>query len=257
MLNALQEHWQEYAIEACCLGTFMVSACAFGVALFHPASPVAGFSLGLRSIAMGVVMGTTAVAIICSPWGKRSGAHLNPAVTLTFLRLGKISGVDAMFYVLSHFVGGVIGVFISWQIFGGLLADSMVNFVSTVPGKYGLGVAFIGEAVISFLMMTMILWTSNSAKLSWLTPYLAGVFVAFFISVEAPLSGMSMNPARTFASSVFSGGWTGWWIYFTAPPLAMLVAAEIFVRVRGLKAVLCAKLHHNNSARCIFNCNYS
>lgn len=257
MLNTLRKHWREYVIEAWCLAAFMVSACVFGVALFHPMSPAAELGFPLLSVAMGVVMGSTAIAIICSPWGKRSGAHLNPAVTLTFLRLGKISSVDAMFYVCAHFIGGVIGVFFAWQILGELLADGMVNFVATVPGPYGLVGAFIGEAVISFFMMAMILWTTNSARLSSLTPYLAGVLVAFYISIESPFSGMSMNPARTFASSVFSGSWSGWWIYFTAPPIAMLAAAEVFVRLRGLQAVLCAKLHHNECAKCIFNCNYS
>src|SRR5438552_870981 len=219
MLNAIKDHWLEYLIEAWCLGTFMASACVFGVALFYPASPVAGLSFAVRNVVMGILMGSTAVAIICSPWGKRSGAHFNPAVTLTFFRLGKIACMDAAFYILSHFAGGVLGVFVSWLILGSLLADSMVNFVATVPGKYGIGSAFFAEIIISFFLMTMILWTSNSEKLSRLTPYFAGIFVAFYIAIESPVSGMSMNPARTFASAVFAGNWSGWWIYFLAPPI--------------------------------------
>jgi aquaporin Z len=256
MLNAIKDHWREYLIEAWCLGTFMVSACIFGVAIFHPASPVAGISFAVRNVVMGVAMGVTAISIICSPWGKRSGAHFNPAVTLTFLRLGKISRLDAAFYIVSHFVGGLLGVLVSWIILGSLLADSRVNFVATVPGRYGVGMAFFAEVIISFFMMTMILWTSNSARLSRFTPYFAGLFVAFYIAVESPVSGMSMNPARTFASAAVGGTWTAAWIYFVAPPVAMLGAAEVFVRVRGLKSVLCAKLHHHNRARCIFNCDW-
>lgn len=256
MRRVLKDHWREYAIEAWCLATFMGSACVFGVVIFHPASPVAVVGWAVRNVFMGVVMGATAVAIICSPWGKRSGAHFNPAVTLTFLRLRKIARLDAAFYILAHFVGGVAGVSISWVFLGDLLADSMVNFVATVPGKYGIGTAFIAELVISFLMMSMILWTSNSVKLSRLTPYLAGIFVAFYISVEAPVSGMSMNPARSLASAAFAGTWASVWIYFLAPPIAMLAAAEVFVRIRGVRAVLCAKLNHNNRLTCIFNCGW-
>jgi aquaporin Z len=256
MTETLKNHWPEYFIEAWCLGAFMVSACVFSVALFHPASPVIGINGGLRMVIMGVAMGATATGIICSPWGKRSGAHFNPAVTLTFLRLGKITRTNAAFYVLSHFVGGALGVVIVWIVFGSLLADSAVNFAVTIPGEYGTAVAFIAEIVISFLMMTMILWTSNSRRLSSFTPYLAGVLVAIFISIESPVSGMSMNPARTFASAAVAGNWTASWIYFVAPPLAMLAAAEVFVKMRGLKTVLCAKLHHHNRARCIFNCGY-
>ena len=234
----------------------MVSACFFGVALFNPSSPIAPLNHGLRTILMGLAMGSTAVAIICSPLGKRSGAHFNPAVTLTFLRLKKIARADAVFYVVMQFVGGVVGVLVSWLILGRLLEDSMVNFVATVPGQYGVGTAFVAEVIISYLMMTMILFTSNSARVARLTPLFAGTLVAFFISIENPLSGMSMNPARSFASAAFANIWTGWWIYFTAPPIGMLAASELFVRTRGLKAVLCAKLHHNNRARCIFNCGY-
>jgi aquaporin Z len=67
---------------------------------------------------------------------------------------------------------------------------------------------------------------------------------------------MSMNPARTFGSAVIANVWSSWWIYFIAPPIAMLSASELFVRTKGLKAVLCAKLHHHNRARCIFNCGF-
>ncbi len=253
MLELAKQHWPEYLIEAWCLATFMVSACAFGVLLFHPASPIAGFGFA-RDIAMGVAMGSTAIAIFRSPWGQRSGAHFNPAVTLTFYRLGKISGVDTVGYVAGHFAGGVAGVLIAWAILGDMLAASSVNFVATVPGKDGPAVAFAAEAVISFGMMSMVLFTSNAPRWSRLTPYFAGALVAAFIALEAPLSGMSMNPARTFASAAIGGKWTSWWIYFTAPTLAMLAAAEVFVRVRGLRSVLCAKFDHTGLARCIFDC---
>ena len=256
MRNALKDHWPEYAIEAWCLGTFMVSACAFGVLLFHPASPAMALAAGIRLVLMGLAMGLTAVAIIISPWGKRSGAHFNPAVTLTFLRLKKIKAVDAAFYVASQFVGGVIGVALAWLIFGSALADGAVNFVVTMPGSYGVGVAFGAEIFISFTMMTTILLTSNSKRASHLTPYFAGSLVAMFITFESPISGMSMNPARTFASAAVAGSWASVWVYFVAPMIAMLAAAELFVRTRGLKAVLCAKLSHHGRARCIFNCGY-
>jgi aquaporin Z len=257
MLETNNNHWPEYLIEAWCLGTFMVSACFFGVALFHPGSPAAALGHMTRNVLMGAAMGTTAVLIICSPWGKRSGAHFNPAVTLTFLRLGKIEPRDAMFYIAAQFVGGVAGVLLAWLALGELLSGSAVNFVVTVPGIYGVAGALAGELAIAFLMMTMILYTSNSHRFAPLTPYLAGCLVALYIAVESPVSGMSMNPARSFASAAVAGTWMGWWIYFIAPPTAMLGAAELFVRTRGIKRVLCAKLHHFNTARCIFDCRFS
>lgn len=232
----------------------MVSACAFGVLLFHPGSPLIGISAPVRGLVMGIAMGSTAVGIIRSPWGQRSGAHFNPAVTLTFLRLGKIAWTDALFYILAQFAGGAAGVLLARAVLGGALAHDSVNFVLTLPGDWGVWAAFAAEIVISFGMMTMVLNASNSARFMRYTPYFAGLLVAFYIAVEAPVSGMSMNPARSFASAVVAGNWTAWWIYFIGPPAAMFAAAEIFVRTRGIKSVLCAKLDHAGSARCIFNC---
>src|SRR5713226_8095364 len=111
-LASLRLHWPEYLMEAALLGTFMALACAFGVLYGFPQSPVrrAISSHFLRSLLGGVSMGMTAIAIIYSPWGKQSGAHINPSVTLTFLRLGKIRGWDAFFYITSQFTGAVVGV---------------------------------------------------------------------------------------------------------------------------------------------------
>src|SRR6266513_2948450 len=112
MLNALKKHWPEYLMEAAGLGIFMVSASVFAILLYHPASPALRFlpEEFPRRVLMGLAMGLTAIGIIYSPWGKQSGAHLNPAVTLTFYRLGKVAPWDAVFYVVSQFAGGVAGV---------------------------------------------------------------------------------------------------------------------------------------------------
>lgn len=254
MLQALKKHGPEYLIEAWCLGTFMLSACAFGVLLFHPDLPAATLGDTFRNVFMGLAMGATATAIICSPWGRRSGAHFNPAVTLTFLRLGKIKPTDAFFYILFQFIGGALGVLLAWMIFRTRLEHTAVNFVVTMPGDAGFAAAAAAEFAIAFVLMSTLLIVSNSPRTSGLTPYFAGALVALFIAVESPVSGMSMNPARTFASAVVAGDWNAWWIYFLVPPTAMLAAAELYVRVRGLRSVLCAKLDHTGNARCIFNC---
>src|SRR4051794_10239121 len=100
MFRALHRHWPEYLMEAAGLGLFMVSAGLFGTLLGHPESPaVRAITDPLpRRVLMGLAMGLTAVGIIYSPWGKQSGAHLNPATTLMFWRLGKVAGWDAVFY---------------------------------------------------------------------------------------------------------------------------------------------------------------
>jgi aquaporin Z len=105
--------------------------------------------------------------------------------------------------------------------------------------------------------MSVVLRASNTAGLARFTPLLVGALVATYITVEAPISGMSMNPARSLASAVPASAWTVLWIYFLGPPLGMLLAAEAYVRRRGPAAVFCAKLHHDNAQPCIFRCRYA
>ena len=258
MLRALEEHWPEYLAEALGLGFFMVSACVFGTLLGHPGSPAArAIPDGLaRRLLMGLAMGLTAVALIYSPWGRRSGAHLNPATTLTFWRLGKVAGPDAAWYVLAQVLGGIAGVLAAALFIGPALADPSVDYVATVPGSGGIAPAFWAEVIITFVLMTVVLRVSNTARLAAYTGIFAGALVAAYITLEAPVSGMSMNPARSLASALPAGAWTALWIYFLAPPIGMLLAAELYVRRHGLARVFCAKLHHDSVSRCIFHCRF-
>ena len=212
-----------------------------------------------RRVIIGLLMGTTAVCLVRSPWGRRSGAHMNPALTLTFLRLGKVAPWDALFYVAAQFLGGVSGIAFAATLIGPALGSPEVNYVATQPGTSGSMVAFAAELGISFVLMLTVLTVSNTARLARFTPYFVGVLIATYITIEAPLSGMSMNPARTFGPALLGQIWHALWVYFTAPPLGMLLAAEVYVRVtrwRGAHAVWCAKLYHDHSSRCIFRCAY-
>jgi aquaporin Z len=247
-----QLHWREYLIEAAGLGLFMLSAASMGTLIEHPASPlrhVLPDPFGRRMV-MGLAMGITAASLIYSPWGQRSGAHFNPSVTLTFLRLGKVSRLDASFYVAAQFAGGVLGIAAAAGALRPWIGDASVNFVATLPGVFGNGAAFVGELAISFLLMLTVLTVSNQQRLMRFTGLAAACLVATFITFEAPLSGMSMNPARTLGPSVVGGLADGLWLYFVAPPAGMLLAAEVYLRVKGGFAVHCAKLHH--SSPCIF-----
>jgi len=233
--EALRHDWPLYLMEAAELAIFMISACCFTVLLYHPASPVLGWipDSTLRRLLMGIAMGVTAVGIIRSPWGQRSGAHFNPAITLTFLRLGKIGRYDAAFYIVFHFLGGIVGVGVSALVLGTSLANPAVNFAVTVPGPMGTGAAFAAEFFMAALLMTVVLVTSNSQRLAPYTTYCMGVLIASYILVFAPISGFSINPARTVGSALFAHLWTALWLYFTAPVVAMLLAAELYVRLSG------------------------
>jgi aquaporin Z len=254
LAGSARRHWPEYLMEAAGLGFFMISACAFGALYEYPDSPVRQVisSALLRRLLMGISMGLTAIAIIYSPWGKQSGAHINPSVTLTFLRLGKIKRWDAFFYSISQFAGAAAGVLLVAALLGKRVADPAVRYVVTVPGERGTAVALIAEFLIAFGMMSLVLYFSNHHELSNLTGLFAGVLVATYITLEAPFSGMSMNPARTFGSAWSAEVWQAFWVYVTAPPLGMLLAAEMYLWWKGKHAVMCCKLHHDSDKRCIF-----
>src|SRR5882724_5998810 len=112
MGDTLRKHWPEYLMEACELGIFMVSASVFTILLYHPSSPAlqAIPNEFIRRILMGVAIGGTLVALVYSPWGKQSGAHMNPAFTLVFLHLRKVAPWDAAFYAIAQFGGGLTGI---------------------------------------------------------------------------------------------------------------------------------------------------
>ena len=259
MLETVRHHWPEYLMEAALLGGFMVSACLFGVLLEHPESGLRRRLADplLRRALMGLAMGLTAVALIYSPWGEQSGAHMNPATTLTFFWLGKIGGVDAAMYILSQFVGGALGVIAVRIVLPGRLNHPVVNYVATLPGQGGVRLAWIGELIISLVMMLAVLVSANRAGLAPYTGVIAGLLLAAYITFEAPLSGMSLNPARTFGSAVSARQWKAFWVYLTAPLFGMWLAATGYSVWPTKPAVYCAKLAHCNDRRCIFRCSFA
>lgn len=226
MLETIRKNGSLYLIEAWALGTFMVVACLVVIVVEHPDLPVrAAISSDLlRRAIIGICMGLTAVGLIYSPWGKLSGAHLNPAVTLAQWRLNRITTLDAGFYILSQFTGGALGVWLVGLLLPDWVAHSSVNYAATVPGSAGVWVALGMEFGMAFCLLTMVLTLSNSQRLARYTGFFVGMVVALYITLEAPYSGMSMNPARTLASASSAHVWTGIWIYFVGPTAGMTLA---------------------------------
>jgi aquaporin Z len=256
-IAALKARWPLYLIEGALLGSFMVSACAFTALLEHPESVLTRnipSALVRRSI-IGVVMGATAIVLIYSRWGKRSGAHMNPAVTLCFLRLGKIGVFDAIGYATAQFIGGGTGVLISAILAGGLVRHPSVRCVVTLPGRYGTAAAWVAEFLISALLMAVILGVNRVPRLARFGGIFASILVALYITCEGPISGMSMNPARSFGSAAVAQLWHALWIYFTAPPIGMLAAVELHRFWARHPHALCPRLNHCPHTPSIFRCN--
>ena len=257
-MEAVRLHWREYLMEGTELGVFMLAASCFGTALFYVGSPFLRWLPNpmIRLILMGVFMGGTAIAIIRSPMGRRSGAHFNPAVSITFLCLGRMHRLDALFYVISQFVGGACGVLMARLVIGARLGAPSVRYVVTVPGRHGLFAAFLAEYFMGSLMMLVVLFSANNPRLARLTWLLVGGLVTMYVIGFSGVSGFSVNPARTVASAIFAGIWTAWWIYLSAPLLGMLSAAALYILRSGPAAVLCAKVYHDEPSPCPFLCRF-
>jgi aquaporin Z len=237
MKAAFQKNWKHYLQEALGLAIFMISACFFSAMLFSEKSSWyhAIHSAMTRNILMGIAMGTTAVFIFYSPWTSPSGSQINPAVTLTFLRLNRMCRYDALFFVVFQIAGGTIAVCIMQLFIGSMLINAPVNSAVTVPGKAGIWWAAVTEIVIAFITMSIVLFTSNNASLKRYTRIFAGCLVCTWVIVAGPVSGFGMNPARSLASALPAGIWTAFWIYLFIPFAGMLLAAEFYLFIERNK----------------------
>jgi len=238
MKAAFKKNWKHYLQEALGLGIFMISACFFSAMLFSEKSSWnhAIQSFIVRNMLMGIAMGSTALFIFYFPFTAPSGSQINPAVTLTFLRLDKMCRYDALFFAIAQILGGVTAVYIMQQLMGSILISAPVQSAVTIPGKFGISWALITELIIAFITMTMVLLTSNNNKLKRYTRVFAGCLVCTWVIVAGPVSGFGMNPARSFASALPANIWTAFWIYLFVPFAGMLLAAEFYLCVERRKA---------------------
>jgi aquaporin Z len=245
MKASFQKNWIHYLQEALGLAIFMVSACFFSAVLSRNVGSIHLFIQNetTRSIATGILMGSTALFIFYSPFTAPSGSQINPAVTLSFLRLNKMCPWDAMFFIIFQIIGGTLAVYLMQILMGASLTTPPVNSAVTVPGKYGQLPALIAEFVIAFITMTIVLFSAENRKLKKYTRIFAGCLVCTWVIVAGPISGFGMNPARSFASALPANTWTAFWIYTVVPFAGMLSASELFLFVqrRNLEQALSKK----------------
>jgi aquaporin Z len=230
-----------------------ISAVAF---MWGAGSPVPEVpSPAIRRLITGMLFAAGATAVVYSPLGQRSGAHINPAVTLAFWRLGKVRGPDAAGYIAAQFAGAVIGTAAAGFAFGDLVRS--VQYAATVPGEgWGAAGALVAEAIITFLLAFTIFICVNKPKIAPKTGLIAGSLVALLVMIEAPVSGTSLNPARSFGPALFAPVFADQWIYFAGPIAGALVAASAF-RGRWGGSTVCAKLYHTAKYPCPFRtCGY-
>ncbi len=144
---ALPAHWPCYLAEAGGLALFMACASLLTVALEHPASPVHqllvahGAGPAWRRVPMGLGMGLVIAALAYIPWCRRSGGHINPAITLAFWQLGRIGRADALWYGLAQAGSGIAAAAVLKVLLGTWYAHPAIHFITTRPGTGGVGVA--------------------------------------------------------------------------------------------------------------------
>jgi aquaporin Z len=233
-------------------------------AVWAPQSPVS--LLITAAVAKRAVVGAAAglylVALVYSPLGTESGAQINPSITLAYLRLGKIALLDAGFYIAAQFIGAVLGVLLFAAVLPSWASAPQVKYIVTAPGIWGQVGAFVAELSITFAMMLLVLESSNRAALKRFTGLFCGAFLAFLVVFESPISGTSLNPARSTGSAVVAGDWYHLGLYFIAPLLGAQLAVLAYRRGDQARAVACAKLHHARTGhpraeRCIMKgCAY-
>lgn len=248
LLFAWRRHWPHYLAEAAGIAFFVGCSGLLTMLMEHPASPVRRAlpdSELLRRALIGAGVCLVLVLIVYSPWGKRSGAHINPAVTLAFWQLGKIKPADALWYVLAQVAGAIGAAQLLKYLFGKLYAHPAVSYTvtePTAPTQQAALVAFAAEFFISLLLMLVALKALHSTRLKEWTGWLQGALLGLYVTFETPFSGMSLNPARTLGTAVAADSYRGLWVYWLAPPLAMWLATVVFLRFHHGQSLECAIL---------------
>lgn len=219
--------WSLYVAELLGTALLLVGGLSAVILVVSPASPVAGLALPGwlgRGIA-GALFGLTGTLVTISPLGRHSGAHLNPAMTLAFLVRGKISPSHAGLYVVSQCLGAIAGslVVLAWGPWGRPL-----TYGATTPA-HGLNplVAVVLEAVCTVVLVATVFVFLGHPRLRRLTPWTMSPMYAVMVSVEAPWTGTSTNPARSLGPAVATGTWHGFWIYLVGPALGALLGSLV------------------------------
>jgi len=217
------------------------------ILMFGAGSPIAQVlpNEPLRRAITGFLFGTTGALIALSPVGKRSGAHINPVVTLGFRLAGKLELNVALWYIVAQIIGGVLGCLplLAWGEMGRSIA-----FGATLPGEgFSTSTVLLGEVVTTFAMVSLLIVFLAFRRIRPFTPALFPPLYSFMVWAEAPISGTGTNPARSLGPAMISGEWEGWWIYWIGPLLgaflAMLACSFLAKRIEV------AKLYHFDSDR--------
>ena len=238
-------HWAEWLCELAGTALLLVGGLSAVCLDFGRGSPVATVvpDHSLRLLITGTLFAGAGSLVAISPLGRRSGAHLNPAVTVAFWRRGHVHPHDLAGYTGAQVAGAFAGTaLVKW--WWGRTATS-VQLGVTQPG-HGAGAAgAVGiEALMTLILVFAILTMVSSARTAPWTPLTVWVAVALLVWQGAPWTGTSLNPARSLAPAALAPLFSDLWVYFAGPLAGSLIAVEVFNLIPGLETRT-AKLFHD------------
>lgn len=228
-------HPMHYLAEFIGTAALVAGGLSFVILFFGVGSPVVAAlpDAGLRRGVTGLLFGSTGLVISLSAVGRTSGAHINPAMTLAFWLDGKIAWRDALAYALAQFAGAALGASVL-PVWGSMGAS--IQFGATQPNpNLPLLAPLLGEVgSTSAMVLVMFVMAAHPVTRKWV-PFANPPLFAFLVWLEAPLSGTSVNPARSFGPALVAGVTHHQWIYAVGPCLGAALAVALS-RSTGMEA---------------------
>ena len=244
-------HWRIWGAEAAGTALFVLGALSIVALVLGDGSPVDQIlgSESTRLLAAGLLVGACVSLIVISPLGRLSGAHLNPAVTLAFGVLGRVSGHDVVGYLLAQLAGALAGA-VAFRVLWGSVADSVDGGVThpTVATPVAVGM----ETGMTALLVTMILAFVSRERLTRWIPLMLWPLLGVLIWRGAPYTGTSLNPARSAGPAVAFVDLADLWLYLVAPTFGALAVAVLWRRGHLSRHPKTAKLFHDPRYACSF-----
>jgi aquaporin Z len=210
------------------LGTFFL--CFAGIAAILGNTPAVGSGIGLLGVALAHGL---ALSVAVAAFGGVSGAHLNPAVTVAALATGRITLPGAVAYVVVQLAGATAAALICRAVFPAE-AVAQANLGIPLPAAWATtGTVLIVEFVLTFLLVTAILGGAIDTRAPTLKigAFAIGLTVTFDILAGGPVTGASMNPARSFGPALVQAFWQWHWAYWVAPIAGAVAGAVLYDRL--------------------------
>ena len=238
-------HPSMYAAELVGTACLIALGLSIVIAFWGKGAPLNDWLLapGWRRFINGFLFGSIGAAIAYSPVGRISGAHVNPAMTFAYFLADRLKWRDAGCYVMAQLLGAAVGagLLLCW----GKVGASDLWGASLPEAGLPLLWAVAGEALCTFLLVALIFFFAARPVTQPFTPLVNPPLFAVLVWLEAPLSGASANPARSFGPELISGNWAAWWVYWIGPAFGAALAVGVYrARLLGHIHLHQARLFH-------------